>query len=126
MKNPANWFTLYVRDLARAKAFYEAVFQIELTDLPVEGTEARYATFPGDNSAPGCGGMLCHDPQQPFTPGNSVLLYFACDDCAIEAARAAQHGGKVLTGKTAIGNDYGFDALIEDSEGNRIGLHSPA
>lgn len=125
MKNPAHWFTIYVRDLARAKAFYEAVFQIPLEDLPVEGTEARYATFPGDNSAPGCRGMLCHNPQQPFIPGNSVLLYFGCDDCAIEAARAAQHGGKVLTGKTAIGNDYGFDAVIEDSEGNRIGLYSP-
>ena len=124
MKNPANWFTIYVRDLARAKAFYEAVFQIALEDLPVEGTEARYATFPGDNSAPGCGGMLCHNPQQPFTPGNSVLLYFGCDDCAIEAARAAQHGGKVLTGKTSLGSNYGFDAVIEDSEGNRIGLYS--
>ena len=33
MKNSANWFTLYVRDLARAKAFYEAVFQIALEDL---------------------------------------------------------------------------------------------
>ena len=117
MKNPANWFTLYVRDLARAKAFYEAVFQIALEDLPVEGTDARYCKFPSDPDAPGCSGMLCHDPQQPFTPGNTVLLYFACDDCAIEAARAAQHGGKVLIGKTAIGNDYGFD-------GNRIGLYS--
>ena len=125
MKNPAHWFTLYVRDLTRAKTFYEAVFQIRLEDLPVAGTEARYATFPGDNNAPGCSGMLCHDPRQPFNPGNSVLLYFVCDDCAIEAARAAQHGGKVLTGKTAIGNDYGFDAVIEGSEGNRIGLYSP-
>ena len=64
MKNPANWFTLYVRDLARAKAFYEAVFQIALEDLPVEGTDARYCKFPSDHDAPGCSGMLCHDPQQ--------------------------------------------------------------
>ncbi len=68
MKNPAHWFTLYVRDLARAKAFYEAVFQIRLEDLPVAGTEARYATFPGDNSAPGFGGIICHDPRQPYNP----------------------------------------------------------
>ena len=52
MKNPANWFTIYVRDLARAKAFYEAVFQIALEDLPVEGTDARYCKFPSDRDAP--------------------------------------------------------------------------
>ena len=48
MKNPANWFILYVRDLARAKAFYEAVFQIQLADLPVEDTAARYCMFPSE------------------------------------------------------------------------------
>jgi len=42
-----------------------------------------------------------------------------------ETARAAEvAGGRILTAKFPIAN--GFAAFIEDSEGNRIGLHSPA
>lgn len=40
-----------------------------------------------------------------------------------EANRAAQAGGKICQPKMAIGQ-YGYIALIEDSEGNMIGLHS--
>lgn len=34
-------------------------------------------------------------------------------------------GGRVLKPKSAIG-DYGFIALVHDTEGNLIGLHSLA
>jgi predicted enzyme related to lactoylglutathione lyase len=41
----------------------------------------------------------------------------------VEAERAAAHGGQVLKGKSSIG-EYGFIALVVDTEGNMIGLHS--
>jgi hypothetical protein len=41
----------------------------------------------------------------------------------VEAARAAEHGGRVVQKKMPIG-EYGFIALVNDSEGNLIGLHS--
>ncbi|HET8708074.1 MAG TPA: VOC family protein, partial [Pseudomonadales bacterium] len=57
-------------------------------------------------------------------PGlNGVIPYFSCDDCAVQAARAEAANGKVLRAKCTLG-EYGFAALIEDPEGNRIGLHS--
>ena len=55
--------------------------------------------------------------------GNCVLVYFTCADCAIEAARAASSGGQIVREKMSIG-EYGFIALIQDTEGNMIGLHS--
>ena len=55
--------------------------------------------------------------------GNCVLVYFMCTDCAIEAARAVSYGGQIVREKMSIGQ-YGFIALIRDSEGNMIGLHS--
>lgn len=55
--------------------------------------------------------------------GNSTVLYFACSDCAVEAARAADAGGRVETAKKAVG-PYGFIALVIDTEGNIVGLHS--
>jgi uncharacterized DUF497 family protein len=54
---------------------------------------------------------------------NSVLTYFSCVDCAVEAARVVAAGGKVQKEKISIGQ-YGFIALAIDTEGNMFGLHS--
>lgn len=63
--NPVGWFEIYVQDMERAKAFYEAVFK----------------------------GLV------------------------------APAGGKVMREKFSIGQ-YGFIALVFDTEGNMFGLHS--
>ena len=55
--------------------------------------------------------------------GGGTLVYFACEDCAVEAARAAAHGGQVVKPKMSIG-EHGAIALVQDTEGNMIGLHS--
>jgi predicted enzyme related to lactoylglutathione lyase len=58
----------------------------------------------------------------PSGPGGT-LIYFSCEDCAVEEARAVSAGGRVFKPKFSIG-PYGFIALVFDSEGNLIGLHS--
>jgi predicted enzyme related to lactoylglutathione lyase len=59
-----------------------------------------------------------------FTPGNnSTLVYFTCDDCAVEEKRAKESGGRIQKSKQSIG-EYGFISLIFDTEGNMFGLHS--
>jgi predicted enzyme related to lactoylglutathione lyase len=55
--------------------------------------------------------------------GNSTIIYFSCEDCAVEQARISAAGGKIHREKWSIG-EYGFIALAVDSEGNMIGLHS--
>ena len=55
--------------------------------------------------------------------GNSTIIYFSCEDCAVEQARVPVAGGQILRKKWSIG-EYGFVALVVDSEGNTIGLHS--
>ncbi len=55
--------------------------------------------------------------------GNSTLVYFICADCSVEAKRASAQGGKIFKEKFSIGQ-YGFIALVTDTEGNMIGLHS--
>ena len=54
---------------------------------------------------------------------NSVLVYFSCADCAVEAAKAEKAGGRIQKPKMSIG-PYGHIALVFDTEGNMIGLHS--
>ena len=59
-----------------------------------------------------------------FSAGsNSVIVYFGCADCSVEAAKAKNSGGQVHKDKISIGQ-YGYIAIVSDTEGNMIGLHS--
>ena len=124
MKNPVGWFEIYVDDITRAKQFYQAVFNIELTELtpPSDGSSLQMWAFPSDMQVYGASGALVQMPDVT-AGGNSTLIYFSCEDCAEEAARISSAGGKIQEEKTSIG-EYGFIVLAFDTEGNMIGLHS--
>ena len=118
--NPVGWFEIYVNDMERAKAFYRSVFGIEYTPLDVP--EGEMAGFPMDMETPGAAGALVKmDGVSPG--GGGTLVYFKCDDCAVEAKKAAESGGSIARDKFSIGQ-YGHIALVTDTEGNMIGLHS--
>ena len=119
-RNPVGWFEIYVQDMNRAKAFYEATFDVKLQELPSPGI--KMLAFPMKPELPGCGGSLVKYEGKSSGDGGT-LVYFSCVDCAIEASRAAKNGGRVFKEKFSIGS-YGFIALIFDTEGNMIGLHS--
>jgi predicted enzyme related to lactoylglutathione lyase len=123
--NPVRWFEIYVQDMSRAKRFYEAVFQVTLTkeDATVKDKNLDYWTFPALlRDQPGTTGALVKMPGVP-SGGMGTMVYFACDDCAATAERAVKAGGKIKDKKMSIGQ-YGFIALVFDTEGNMIGLHS--
>lgn len=118
--NPVGWFEIYVQDMDRAKAFYEAVFQCTLTHLPSPTLEMW--AFPYDAAAPGCGGALAKMPDKD-SGGGGTIVYFAVEDCAVVVQRVVAAGGTVHLDKMSIG-EYGHIALVLDTEGNLIGLHS--
>lgn len=126
--NSVNWFEIYVQDMARARAFYETVLGIRLETLKVPedpgGPGLEMLAFPGDMERYGANGALCRMPGVPSGPGGT-LVYFACDDCAVEGARVADAGGRIQRDKMSIG-EYGFIVLAFDTEGNMFGLHSMA
>jgi predicted enzyme related to lactoylglutathione lyase len=118
--NPVGWFEIYVQDLDRAKTFYESVFQLKLEKLNTP--EVEIWAFPAQMERWGAGGALVKMDGFP-SGGNSVLVYFGCEDCSVEASRAAKSGGRIQREKMSIG-EYGFISLVFDTEGNMIGLHS--
>lgn len=71
----------------------------------------------------GAAGALAKMKGGPSGGGTSTIVYFSCDDCAVEAGRFASAGGVVMKPKFSIGQ-YGFIALVTDTEKNIIGLHS--
>lgn len=123
--NPVGWFEIYVQDMARAKAFYEEVFQVTLSPLrnpdTKEPTDMEMWAFPMVDETYGTSGSLVR--MEGCAPGGSPMIYFFCEDCAVEAARAAACGGAIVHEKTSIGQ-YGYIAVVTDTEGNMIGLHS--
>lgn len=125
--NPIVWFEIYVQDMARARKFYESVFQCKLEPMSApEGGAAEpgmeMLSFPMEMEAPGAGGMLVRMPGAP-SGGMGTLVYFSCEDCAVEQGRVQAAGGQVFKPKFSIGQ-YGHCALVTDTEGNTIGLHS--
>ncbi|GAB3726321.1 VOC family protein [Luteimonas pelagia] len=121
--NPVVWFEIYVQDMARAKRFYEAVLGITLSRLgDPNDSGLQMQAFPGAPDQPGATGALAKFAGVP-SGGNSTVVYFTCEDCAVEEGRVADAGGRVERSKMAIGQ-YGFITLAIDSEGNRFGLHS--
>lgn len=123
--NPVVWFEIYVQDMARAQAFYETVFACKLEAMQAPEGDAygmAMLSFPSDMNAAGAAGMLVTMEGVPSGPGGT-LVYFACEDCAVEQGRVEGAGGSVFKPKFSIGQ-YGHCALVTDTEGNMIGLHS--
>lgn len=122
--NPVGWFEIYVQDMARARAFYAEVFGAELERIatPAGGADVDMWAFPMSRQGYGAAGALVR--MDGVEPGrSSMLVYFSCGDCAVEATRAAGAGGTLERPKMSIGQ-YGHIAFVKDTEGNMIGLHS--
>jgi predicted enzyme related to lactoylglutathione lyase len=125
MKNIVNWFEIYTSDIERAKRFYTAVFDVEWKEIPVDNerhAQMKYLVFTGRDDNPGSSGALVQlDVAKPGIGG--TLVYFYSDNVDKELKRVETAGGKIIRPKQQVG-DLGYIALIEDTEGNMIGLRS--
>ena len=122
MKNAVHWFDIPASDLARAKAFYEAVFGIEMTEMTLPNG-LKMALFPIEPG--GVGGALAEHSEFYF-PGDQGPLVYLNGDPDLQAVldRLEASGGRVVVPKTQISPEHGYMAVFEDSEGNRVALHS--
>jgi predicted enzyme related to lactoylglutathione lyase len=120
MKNALNWFEIPVLDFERAKAFYEEVMDTEMELMEMPGFKC--AMFPADleNGIGGC--IMQGEGYEPSNQG-SIIYLNAGDDLNVPLNRIESAGGKVTQAKTDIGEN-GFMAYFEDTEGNRVALHS--
>lgn len=122
--NAISWFEIGTSDLNRATKFYETIFGVTLTPLDLDNIKMRM--FPLQDMMTQVGGAIVdsggfHKPSA--TDGPLVYLNGNPDvQNVLDKVEAA--GGKIMVPKTMISPDYGFMAVILDSEGNRIGLHS--
>jgi hypothetical protein len=121
--NPVGWFEIYVEEMVRAVNFYASVLDVTLEKLnDPNDSGIEMMAFPADMNKYGTSGALVK--MEGFSAGhNSTLVYFSCEDCAVEESKVEIAGGKIQKSKMPIG-EYGFISLVVDSEGNMFGLHS--
>ena len=121
--NPIGWIEIPVTDLDRAEAFYTDYFGVSLSRQP-EKKGFTMSWFPMDMKSYGSAATLILG--EGHTPSHDgALVYFSAPEGTVEAAleKAADMNIPILTPKTDTG-EHGFFAILEDSEGNRIAIHS--
>lgn len=120
-----NWFEIPVSDFYRAKDFYETIFGYNMEEQRAGDT--LIAFFDYDKDEDGRGGAIVYDPEFYTPSSNGALIFLNCEpDIQKVLDRVVSAGGKIIQRKTEVSltQDIGYWALILDSEGNRIALHS--
>lgn len=117
--NRAVWVDIPVADIERAARFYEAVLGV-----PIHRQEFNGQAFCVLDHHDGNGGCLIVDPDA-VAPHKGPLVYLnVAGRIRAAAAAVVPQGGEILQDVHPIG-PHGFRAVIADSEGNRLALHSP-
>lgn len=123
MNNVANWFELPVKDMARAKAFYQGILETTFKDEEVGGHQM--AIFA--HEAPAVSGMLIRGEHYEPSQTGAIVYLNGGTDLSHVLARVPGSGGSVIVPKTPIHDgECGYFAHFLDTEGNRVGVYSPA
>lgn len=123
--NAIGWFDIYVTDMKRAVAFYEAVLKQKLQEMGDPTGASQMMSFPiNDKSMSQYGALGALVKMEGACPGvGGTLVYFNSEDCSVEESRVVAAGGKVIRPKFSIG-EFGWVTLCQDTEGNMFGLNS--
>ena len=122
--NALNWFEIPVSDFERAKKFYETIFNYQMPENMMGNVRMGFFLYDFQNGK--VGGAICQsEMHKPSQEGS--LVYLNCQpDLQVALNRVENAGGKILKPKTKISEEQnlGFWALITDTEGNNVALHS--
>ncbi|MFC0774010.1 VOC family protein [Terrimonas alba] len=120
--NSLNWFEIPVTDMQRAKHFYQAAFSMHMEESEMMGMQMAF--FPYTMGSGKLSGALVqgefHQPGQ-----HGPLIYLNANpsmDSILEKIEGM--GGTVLSPKTQITPEIGYMAIFQDTEGNKVALHS--
>ena len=121
MKSLISIFEIPANDISRAVGFYETILAIDIErmDLP----QMQMGIFPYEGQMV-TGVIIKAEGYRPSTEG--VMIYLnGGDNLQGILDKVEKNGGKIITAKTSHADDNGYFAIFRDSEGNKVGLHSP-
>ncbi len=125
MKNAINWFEIPVSNFDRAKKFYETILETEMYEFDLGSPEHKLAFFPSEADKQSVGGGIMSGPGYEPSEKGALIYLNAGDDLSGPLSLVEKAGGKIHMPKTIIGDGHnGYMAVINDTEGNKIALHS--
>jgi hypothetical protein len=124
MNNAISWFEIPATDLTRATKFYETIFSTSL--IAMDMPNIRMRLFPIEDMQNGIGGAVVDSGgfHKPSVTDGPLIYLNANPDVQNILSKVEAAGGKIVVPKTEISEAFGYMAIIIDTEGNRIGLHS--
>jgi len=122
--NILNWFEISVSDIARAKKFYETVFNIEMNQMEMMGMQMAFFPMEGMNGK--VSGGLVQGPMHKPSADGAKIYFNGNPDLSDALSRVEAAGGKIMMPKTKINDEVGNMAFFMDTEGNGVALHSNA
>jgi len=113
MGRPVVHFEFWSDDPAKTSEFYEKVFDWDVRHI--EQMDYRLV----DTGGGGINGGIMKPKEGPWPA--KLALYIDVDDLDAYAAKATEHGGKVLFDKIDV-PDVGQFSMIEDPDGRLVGM----
>ncbi len=114
-------FQIPVLDYDRSHRFYSTLMDYELQTMEASDFKLGVFQFDQDKGVGGC--IIKSEGLEPSKHGTMVYLH-AGRDLQPYLDRCMKAGGNIFAEKTPLGPQMGFYAIIEDTEGNRVGLYS--
>lgn len=114
-------FEIPANDISRAVGFYRGILgiHIERMDFP----EMEMGLFPYQDQLV-TGVIIKGEGYRPSADGVTIYLNGG-DDLQVILDKVEKNGGEIIIPKTPHADESGYFAIFQDSEGNKIGLHSP-
>lgn len=121
MKSYISMFEIPATDISRAINFYQALLDIKIEKMDVEGMQMGILPYEEQMVT---GVIIKADGYKPSADGLTMYLN-AGENLQVVLDRVEKNGGKIITAKTAHADGSGYFAIFLDPEGNKMALTSP-
>lgn len=121
MNSYISIFEIPATDISRAINFYREILGVEIEKLEFPGMEM--GLFPYQDQMV-TGVIMKGEGYEPSTSGVTIYLNGG-DNLQLILDKVEGNGGKINIPKTPHADESGYFAIFHDSEGNKMGLHSP-
>jgi hypothetical protein len=121
MKSYISIFEIPATDISRAILFYEKILRIDIEKMEFQNVEMGILPYEEQIVT---GVIIKGEGYQPSA--NGVTMYLdGGDNLQTILDKVEESGGKIIIPKTPHADESGYFAIFLDTEGNRLGLHSP-
>lgn len=121
MKSFVSIFEIPATEISRAVDFYQTILDIKIERMDFPGMQM--GLFPSEGQTT-YGVIVQGEDHKPSVNGVTIYLNGG-DNLQIILDKVEKKGGKTIVPKTLHADESGYFAMLIDTEGNKIGLHSP-